>query len=173
MLPQRKEIRLKEYDYNTSGYYFITICTKNKAKILWDIVGTGVLDGPKTKLSEYGEIADQQIKIMSDFYDYISVDKYVIMPNHIHLILHVHSGPSGRPKNGPSGRPVPTTPSTNSAVSKFVGTFKRFCNRKYGKNIWQSRSYDHIIRGEQDYKEIWEYIEENPAKWREDKFYIE
>ena len=64
---------------------------------------------------------------------------------------------------------VPTR--QNTTLSRFVSTFKRFCNKLYGKNIWQYMSYDHIIRGEEDYKEIWQYIDKNPAKWKEDKFY--
>jgi len=59
----------------------------------------------------------------------------------------------------------------NSEISKFVSTFKRFCNKEYGENIWQSRSYDHVIRGERDYREIYEYISNNPGRWVEDRFY--
>ena len=58
--------------------------------------------------------------------------------------------------------------STNSKLSKFVGTFKRFCNRQCGGNIWQYRSYDHVIREDKDYQKIWLYIAQNPAKWEED-----
>ncbi len=101
---------------------------------------------------------------MNDFYDYLSVDKYVIMPNHIHLLISISNI-----ENGQSGTPVPTN--TNSHIAKFVSTFKRFCNKEYGHNIWQGRYYDHIIRNENDYKEIWEYIENNPLKWQNDRFY--
>ncbi len=163
-LPKRKTIRLKEYDYNNEGYYFITVCTKDKQKLLCDIVGTGILDGPQIKFTKQGNIAKQQIETMRDFYDDIKIDKYVIMPNHIHLLIKIIGA-----ENGPSRKPVPT----NSKISNFVGTFKRFCNKQYGKNVWQYRSHDHIIRGQQDYKEIWQYIDNNPAKWEEDKFYVD
>ncbi len=163
-LPQRKTIRLKNYDYNQDGYYFITICTKDKKKLLCDIVGTGILDGPQIKFTKYGNIAKRQIECMTDFYNDIKIDKYVIMPNHIHLLIKIIKS-----DNGPSRTPVPT----NTKISNFVGTFKRFCNKQYGKNVWQYRSYDHIIRGEDDYKEIWNYIDNNPIRWKEDKFYIE
>ena len=72
-------------------------------------------------------------------------------------------------EGGQSGTPVPTN--VNSVVSRFVSTFKRFCNKEYGQNIWQSRYFDHIIRGEQDYQETWQYIENNPIKWVDDEFY--
>ena len=170
-LQSRKGTRLKEYNYSENGAYFITICTHNRKQILSNIiVGTGVLDCPKIKLLKYGEIADKYIKQLNDFYDNISVDKYVIMPDHIHLLLNV--------QNGQSGTPVPTNinlkiDNKNSQVAKFVSTFKRFCNKEYGKNIWQSRYYDHVIRNQADYNEIWQYIENNPVRWREDTFYME
>ena len=125
-----------------------------------------VLDRPKIELSQYGVIADEQIKKMNNFYNHISVDKYVVMPNHIHLLISLNFA------NGRSRTPVPTIiNNANSEISKFVGTFKRFTNKKYGKNIRQRSFYDHIIRGEEDFREIWEYIDGNPQKWLNDRFY--
>ena len=162
-LPNKRAIRLKGYDYSSEGSYFITICTKNRQELLSAIrVGTGVLDRPENVLKEFGKIADKQLRFMSDFYDDISLDKYVIMPNHIHLLLTIKPSAFGR-----SGTPVPT----NSLIAKFISTFKRFCNKKYGYNIWQDRYYDHIIRNQEDYNEKWEYIEYNPLKWDSDDLY--
>ena len=161
--PKRKTIRLQAYDYNTPGYYFITFCTKEKQK-LCDIVGTGLPDGPRIHYSAYGEEAVKRLEFMSDFYSDIRLEKYVVMPNHIHLLLHILDC-----GGGPSGRPVPT----NSCISRFVGTFKRFCNRAYGQNIWQARSHDHVVRGEQDYLRIWEYIDTHPVRREDDCFYVE
>jgi len=162
-LPERKTIRLKDYDYSTPGWYFITICTKNKEKLLCNIVGTDILGGPKIIFTEWGMVVNEQLKYMSDFYSHIKIDKYVIMPNHIHLLICIME------RKGPPGRSVPT----NSVVSDFVGTFKRFTGRQIGVNIWQSRSNDHIIRGEEDYLKTAEYIENNPYKWKDDCFYRE
>ena len=83
------------------------------------------------------------------------------MPNHIHILLRV--------KEGPSGTPVLTN--QNSVVSRFVSTFKRFCNKEYGHNIWQARSYDHIIRDERDFHRHLQYIYENPFGWQNDELY--
>ena len=162
-LPKRKPTRLKDYDYSNPGAYFITICTHNKKHLLSKIIaGDGVLDVPKNQLTEYGIIADKYINQMNNFYDYISIDKYVVMPNHIHLLLSITNIESGT-----SGTPSPT----NAIVSKVVSTFKRFCNKEYCKNIWQRSYHDHIIRGERDYQEIWEYIDTNVIKWENDCFY--
>ncbi len=165
-LPKRKPTRLKGYDYSAPGAYFITICTQNRKQILSkiSIVGTGILDRPINQLTHYGKIAENQIIKMDSFYENISVDKFVVMPNHIHLLLRIKENPHGR-----SGTPVPTN--TNSLIAKFVGTFKRFCNKEYGENIWQERSHDHIIRGDKDYEKIWEYIDTNVLRWKDDCFY--
>ena len=88
-LPQRKPNRLKHWDYSQPGAYFVTICTRNKAKILCDIVGDGAHAVPRVILSEYGKIVDTYIR-SANHMNRVTVDKYVIMPNHIHLIVFVH-----------------------------------------------------------------------------------
>ena len=160
----RKTTRLPGYDYNTPGAYFLTICTEGRRCLLSRIVGTGLPDGPKIELLPYGEIAAGYIKQLNEFYGNVSVESYVIMPNHIHILLFVK-------EEGPSSTPVPTL--QNSAVSRFVSTFKRFCNKEYGKNIWQSRSYDHVIRDQADFDKHLQYIYENPFGWQKDEFYSE
>ena len=160
-LPQRRTNRLDYYDYSQNGAYFITICTQDRKKVLSKIaVGTplpGCPQEPAVKLLPHGKIADKYIQQMNAFYEYVSVEKYVIMPDHIHLLLRIHN-PNGHPGTG-----VPTQ--RTSVAARFVGTLKRFCNKEYGENIWQSRYYDHVIRNRKDYDEIWQYIENNPKKW--------
>ena len=162
---QRKILRLKEYDYNDTAVYFTTICVQHRECLLSKVVGTGVLDCPCIELSEYGRIAQKYIEQLNSFYSHISIEDYVIMPNHIHLVIFIQ-------KNGQSRTPVPTT-KANSEYSKFISTFKRFCNKEYGYNIWQSRSYEHIIRDFRDYEKIKIYIHENPLKWQFDELYTE
>ena len=177
--PIRKTIRMKNYDYSTPGAYFITICTKNREQMLSEIlVGTYVPDGPCTDkinistLTVYGKVADKYINQINNFYDNISIDKYVIMPNHIHFLIRIIGDENENMQNrctphGPSRTSVPT----KSAVSNFISTFKRFCNREFGENIWQYRSHDHIIRTQKEYDKIWEYIDMNPLLWKDDCFY--
>ena len=167
-MPKRKNTRLPYYDYSHSGAYFITICTKNKKEILSEItVGTGVLDGPQVKLSRYGMIADKYIRQLNSFYTKVIVENYVIMPNHIHFIIRIPADE----KDLEYSEPIIKVNNTNSVISKFISTFKRFCNKECRQNIWQYRSYDHVIRNANDYNEIWSYIENNPAKWTEDKLH--
>jgi len=165
-VPKRKRTRLKYYDYSKPGVYFITICVKERKKLLSKIIDKGdEYEFPENVLTKYGEIANKYINKMNEFYDNISVDKYVIMPNHIHLLIRIFDN---NQRNGPSGTPVPT----NSTIAQFVSTLKRFCNKEYGENIWQTRSNDHIIRGENDYQNIWKYIDTNVYRWKLDCFYI-
>ena len=161
-LPNRKRTRLENYDYNSCGAYFITICTENRQKILSQIVGGDVLDAPKNELLPYGIIADKYINQINNFYSNIDVDKYVIMPNHIHIILFVHDFGASR-----------TSPPTkqHTTVSRFVSTFKRFCNKEYGENIWQESFFDHIIRNHEDYEKHIKYIYDNPTNWYFDELY--
>ena len=169
---------MKGADYNATGVFFLTLCTKDRRCILSKItnvsppdttatlnpVGTGVLDGPTVELTKHGDIVDKCINQLNTFYDNISVESYVIMPNHVHILLFVRDDVFG-----PSRTPVPTI--QNSTVSRFVSTLKRFCNKEIGKNIWQYRSNDHIIRNKQDYEKHLKYIYENPLRWYYDELY--
>lgn len=165
-LPKRKPTRLKQYDYSQNGYYFITICTKNKENILSSIVGDGVTDA-EIKLSALGEIVSRELKNISSYYGNIKIEKYVIMPNHIHLIIQITER-------------INPFPTKAFDISNVVGKFKAGVTRKVGnafmhsdKTIWQRSFHDHIIRDEKDYLKIWNYIDTNPQRWQDDCFYNE
>ena len=162
-LPIRKPTRLNEYDYSTPGAYFITICVKDKKQLLGNIVGCGDFDAPQMILSHYGQILEKYINLMNKKHQHIKIDKYTIMPNHLHLILNISE------RYGASETAAPY----NNETSKFVSLLKRYCNREYGKNIWQSSFHDHIIRGEKDYAKILDYIDKNVLRWYYDCFYVE
>ena len=146
----RKSLRLKSWDYGDAGYYFVTICTRDRELLLCRIVGADVLIGPHVELSRYGRMVDRALSQMS------TVDRYVIMPNHIHVIFRIPT-----PKDGPMGTSAPTLPS-------LVRFLKRTVTVECGSNIWQRSYYDHIIRDYDDYLRICEYIDANPSRWAED-----
>ena len=160
--PKRKPNRLSFYDYDQEGAYFITICTQDRKCILSRIVGGGALDAPENQLTDFGKIVEKYI-ISGNRTNRVAVVKYVIMPNHIHLMLTVD-----RNVSGPSRAPAPT----NAVVPRFVASLKRFANQEIGHNIFQRSYHDHIIRNKQDYLKIWEYIENNPKQWEMDCFYV-
>ena len=168
-LTQRKATRLRKYDYSQNGYYFVTICAKGKQKLFGEIVGDGVYDIPQVKLSGIGEIVNKYIRQLDTQYNNVCIDKYIVMPNHIHLIVVIsETTTKGNTLSGTSQAPSPT----NAILPKFISLYKRYCNREYGENLFQRSFHDHIIRNEADYQRIWNYIDTNPAKWKEDRFYI-
>ena len=152
---ERKSLRLKSYDYASHGAYFVTVCAKEKRSILAHIVGADDYIAPQTRLSEYGFVAERYLRGVR------GIDQYVIMPNHIHLIVVVE--PEG---SGPMWSSAPTS------ISSRIKTFKTLVTKELGQNIWQRSYYDHVIRDEQDCLRIASYIMENPAKWMEDRYYV-
>ena len=159
-LPKRKPNRLPFYDYSTPGAYFITICIKEKQCILGHIVGASIARPQTVTLSKYGIIVDAAIQAIPKHYPAISVDHYVVMPNHIHLLLQINTDTNGRPM---------VAPTISTVVQQLKGTI----TKQIGCSIWQKLFHDHVIRAEQDYLKIWTYIDTNPAKWQEDCFYEE
>lgn len=149
--PKRKKIRLQEYDYSTAGAYFITICVRDRRRILWDFVGADIIRPNDIRLSKYGLIVEKAINNISTYYEDISVDKFSIMPDHIHLII---SSKDGRIISAPT-------------MSRVVGQMKRWVSKEAKTSFWQKSYYDHIVRNEKDYEEIWQYVEHNPRMWIE------
>ncbi|MBR6719738.1 MAG: transposase [Clostridia bacterium] len=161
-LSKRKPTRLKGYDYSMPGAYFVTVCTKNKKCIFGKIVGDGDFDVPKMNLSKCGTVIEKHLNLMNEKYNHIKINSYVIMPNHIHLILNISDFVGGASE---------TAAPYNNEISKFISLLKRYSNRECGENLFQRSFHDHIIRNENDYIKISEYIETNVLKWKEDCFY--
>ena len=154
-LPKRKPTRLKDYDYSTPGAYFITICTHKRKEILSKIiVGEGLCALPKQTLTSIGKEVKNSIQYINNYVG-VTIDKYVIMPNHLHLIVILEdSGGRGNPP-----------------LQNIIGQLKSYTTKKFGDILWQRSFYDHIIRGEKDYQKIWEYIDTNVITWEKDCFY--
>ncbi len=153
-LPKRKQNRLKGYDYSSNAAYFVTICTDNQKCLFGKIVGNGL------DLSDYGNIAENDLKNLPRHFPHIILDKYIIMPNHIHAIIIINKADGIE-----LSRPLPP-------LSTVIGLYKSGVSRKIGLPIWQKSFHDHIIRNEKVYQEIWEYIDTNPLKWELDYYHI-
>ena len=150
-LPKRKNIRLNDYNYSSNGAYFITICTKNKENLLWKNVGANcVRPLDQLPLSKIGIVIEK----LNTVYENIKVDKYQIMPNHIHLIIFIYEDSNGRTQFAPT-------------ISRIIKQFKGSITKQIGFSIWQKSFYDRIIRNENEYQSVWNYIHNNPLKYLE------
>lgn len=166
--PKRKHPRLRDYDYSRTGVYFLTICTKDRAPILSEIVGRGLAPA-EVRLFTAGRIAaggvGESVQTVSQ-----STDRgTVIMPNHIHLLLSLRAaGASPRPTDG-----------KDSGIVDVMRVFKSLttrrwnqCNGTQGRPLWQASYHDHIIRDDNDFLNHWSYLNNNPARWAEDEYYV-
>lgn len=186
----RRSIRLKGYDYSQPGEYFVTICTEQKQSIFGKIING------KIQLNEWGILAEKFISITENHFQRIKFDTYIIMPNHIHIIIIIENpaaagARSPRPQkneltngnglcnnndscNGGGyfmdgrGNPAPT-------LGQIVGFYKygvtkriNWVRGKTGVKLWQRNYYEHIIRDSSDFYRIRQYIKNNPLKWGAD-----
>ena len=157
-LPKRKSNRLEVYDYNTEGSYFVTICTAGKKKILSNLKFDNLT--PINNLTEIGELIKTTIEYINENFAGISIEKYVIMPNHIHLIINIDEVEN------------PSKNRNQQMLSKIISSIKKRTYKILDKSIWQASYYEHIIRDERDYYRVTEYIENNPYNWKDDEYFI-
>ena len=153
---------MKSYDYSY-GWFFVTFCTANRKQILSRIcVGRGALTPPCVELSAIGRTVEKHILRTNELYANVAVDSYVIMPNHVHLILALEPSAGGGVR---APRPTP--------LSDVVRSIKVMVTKEIGYSVWQTSYYDHILRNEADYLRARQYVDENPARWAEDEYYCE
>ena len=172
-LQVRKPNRLKGYDYSQRGLYFITICTKNRHEMFGEIIAG------QSILGEYGLAVKQEIEKISKIRRECVIEKYVIMPNHLHMIVRIVS--VGDDGNRPVEHLVdnanqradchPPLQRQQKSISNMVQGLKGAITRQIGFSLWQRSFHDHIIRTEQDYICISDYIDNNPSNWNTDCFY--
>ena len=171
-LPKRKSTRLKSFDYSSAGAYFVTICTKDRKRILSNIikpsVGVGAFDDPmngahddpptpQIRLTEIGKVTEKYL-LSSENIPGVKIDRYVIMPDHVHMILRISA------ESILDGPMWPSAPA-KASIDARIRSWKTLIAKQLKQSIWQRSYFDHVIRCEQDYLEIVKYIDENPAKW--------
>ena len=170
--------RLKGWDYRNPGYYFVTICTKNRAQYF------GQVTNGQMHLSAAGEIAAQCWREIPIHHPNVELDEFVVMPNHMHGIVviheHVETLRGGVETLHDGGETLHAT-SLQSIISPKAGSlsviirsYKSAVTKSAGLNgfkefAWQARFYDHIIRDEKSFHKIRAYIFDNPVKWELDK----
>ena len=156
---QRKHPRLKAYDYSGNGAYFITICTRQREPLLGSIRTDGRLREEadlgmgQIELSAVGQICKQFLEGIPEHYTGVFLDCYIIMPDHIHLLLVLDDAAC----SGGQGSDRPT-------VQRILHAFKRLSSQQADRKLWQESFYEHIVRNETDLHEIRQYILQNPIK---------
>ena len=157
--PKRKKNRLGSYDYSQNGAYFITICTEERKCILSATVGATLGRQADVRLTETGYWVEQAILRIPQCYPDVRLEKYAIMPNHVHLLLLIDTLP-GRPRVAPT-------------IYRIVQQTKGLASKLIGKPVFQKSFHDRVIRSDAEYDMIWEYIDTNPLRWELDCFYTE
>ncbi|MFV9507890.1 MAG: transposase [Oscillochloridaceae bacterium umkhey_bin13] len=173
----RQTTRLRGYAYNSTGIYYVTICTESKGNIF------GYKSDASITLNEIGKIAQTTWLSLTEHYSNIYLDTFIIMPDHVHGIitllyptnsdcinLNVLIGTSDEPKHMQNSFPKPLQP---GSLPVIVRAFKSSVTREVnilrgtpGATLWQGRYYDHIIRNDTDLARIRRYIVTNPDRWK-------
>jgi putative transposase len=173
----RKSVRLKEYDYSNAGAYYVTICVKNKECLL------GSIHQGEMVLNEYGNVANKFWEWLSKQYVHVSLDEFIVMPNHLHGIIVINDDCRGEVSSPllktdnyiKMGGVIP--PLRKRTLGQIIGYFKYQTTKQIniirntpGFPIWQRNYYEHVIRNERELNAIREYIIYNPMKWDEDEY---
>ena len=150
-LPKRKQIRCPYIDYSKTGVYFITFSTCEKRNYFWMCPGNKYNTPDEIELNSTGTIVKETLQAISEHYPYTSLDYYVIMPDHVHLLLRY-------------------LPSDDDMVSRkditvIASQIKGIVTKRIGHSVWQKSFYDHVIRNDDDYLETARYIQNNPICW--------
>jgi len=172
-IQQRKAMRLKGYDYNQAGAYFVTICCQNRECLFGKIIDGQLI------LNDYGVIVEQVWNNLADhFYGIVEIDQAVVMPNHFHGIVVINRNEASSSIAQHSAEGKPAFFQCKTQLGKTIAYFKyqttKLINQRRntaGTKIWQRNYYDHIIRNEASLKIIQQYVLDNPVRWKNDQLH--
>lgn len=161
----RKPNRLRHFDYSANGWYFVTICTKDKEKYF------GKIENNTMILNELGEMVREYWLVIPEHFPYVILDEFIIMPNHIHGIIVIEHNNYGV---GNNDRCSLQRNRNMQLLPKIISQYKSSVTRDIRKQFnnyrfrWQKSFFDHIIRDETSLQNIRTYIRFNPLKWNTD-----
>jgi putative transposase len=168
----RQSIRLRSYDYSQPGWYFITICTYERRMIFGDIVdGQMILNGT-------GKIVEKYWREIINPYHQVNLHDFVIMPNHLHGIIQFVGAQFIAPNLDLASDLNQGAINRAPTIGEIVRSFKARCTWAINKNmdmrgvpVWQRNYHEHIIRSQEAYSAITEYVRTNPQRWQEDTYH--
>jgi putative transposase len=156
MKHHRRSVRLPAYDYAQAGAYFVTVVCKDRAPLL---------EQPR-----FRAVTEEAWHWLADRYEFVQLDEYVVMSNHLHGIIVIGDACRGGSRTAPTNGPKPKT------LGRLVGAFKTVSTKRIneiratlGHPVWQRNYYEHVIRNEEELDAIRQYIADNPARWEEDR----
>ena len=188
-LPKRERLRLTHYDYSCGGFYFVTVCTKDKKHLFGEVRNGGM------ELNEAGKMIELVWREIANKFPFVQFDYFTIMPNHIHGIIQIvgadlcvrplnlhprSSSPNERTsgvgptrRSGPTHRSAPTLGRVMQwfktiSINYYIHGIKNHGWRPFKDKLWQRGYYDHVIRHEGDLNRVRQYSQENPLKWKLD-----
>jgi REP element-mobilizing transposase RayT len=172
--PERRPLRLPEYDYSNNGAYYVTICIHDRTQRLF-----GDVINDKMQLSDVGHIVYNQWQQLPERFSHIQLDEFVVMPNHVHGIVIINRIGRAPARSAPT-KPVNSQNDGNYVtIGTIVGTYKSLVaneclklfksQNRYLGNLWQRNYYEHVIRDEKSLQSVRRYISENPQKWSIDE----
>jgi putative transposase len=166
VLPHRKQLRLRGYDYAFPGVYFVTICSAGKLAVFCSV------SGEKIVLSPAGEIVRSEWVALAQRFAGLALDEFVIMPNHLHGVLGFVAQAGGASRGTKGGASPAGGASPSPTLFDVIGAFKSISTIKVNKllgrrgvPLWQRSYYEHIVRTGEDLRKIQRYILENPFMW--------
>lgn len=172
-MKNRKPNRLRGYDYSKNNLYFVTICVQDKLCFFGSVISVGTGrdlsvhnsdENISVQLNQYGMIVQKQIEWLTQQYQYVDIHNYVVMPNHIHMILEIDNLRIG------------SNEIKIKSLSSLIGAFKTTSSKLIHESgflqfSWQRSFHDHIIRNEKSYQNISNYIDLNPQNWNKETFF--
>jgi REP element-mobilizing transposase RayT len=165
-----KSTRLESHDYGSNGFYFVTICTKEKIHYFGEIVDT--LDETETHCyaslrgTEIAKIANDCWLAIPEHYPFVILDEFIIMPHHLHAIIAIHKEEETTYSTNTFG---PQSRNLGAIIRGFKSSVKRDANKENIDFHWQARFHDHIIKDEKTLCAVRNYILANPRNWQRDK----
>ncbi|HPR18776.1 MAG TPA: transposase [Candidatus Cloacimonadota bacterium] len=162
MRTRKNSLRLNNFDYSSPGMYFITVCAQNRMEIF------GEINNEKMILNDFGLIVQKYIRNISS--ERIRIEEFILMPNHVHILISIIAGAVHEP---PLQR-------RQMLIPKIIGKFKmqsakeiNIIRKTPGMRVWQRGYHDHIVRNMDDCIKIKRYILDNPGNWFKDKNFSE
>ena len=155
-------MRLKDFDYSETGAYFVTICTRNRKCLFGDVVNDEMV------LNKIGVMVHESWDELSNRFPGIELDQFIVMPNHIHGIVHIVGAQFIAPRYSQGAMNRAPTMGEIVRTFKAVSTY-RIRRTVYSRFRWQRNYHDRIIRNEYELNLTREYIQTNPLRWDLDR----